>query len=205
MKDTIKMVAALVIFATAACVGLAFVYEGTKPVIAQRQKADLDAALKGLFPDADTFEEVSLSSGNPAVRFDAAYSAKQGGQLSGVAVQAASGGFNDDITILAGIGGDGSITGVKILANTETPGLGANAAKANYYVDKAGGTTFYGQFKGMSGSIAVQKDGGNVVAITAATITSRAIALAVNEAAKAGAAWLAAANLAVAGFVKGGN
>ncbi|MDR0639754.1 MAG: RnfABCDGE type electron transport complex subunit G [Spirochaetaceae bacterium] len=195
MKDTIKMVAALVIFATAACVGLAFVYEGTKPVIAERAKADLDAALRELFPDADTFEEISLSSGNPAVRFDAAYSAKKGGQLSGVAVQAASGGFNDDITVLAGIGQGGSITGVKILSNTETPGLGANAAKANYYVDKDNGTTFYGQFKGMTANIAVQKDGGKVVAITAATVTSRAVTLAVSEAAKTGAAWLAAANL----------
>ena len=195
MKDTIKMVSALVIFATVACVGLAFVYEGTKPVIAERAKADLDAALQELFPDADTFEEISLSSSNPAVRFDAVYSAKKGGQLNGVAVQAASGGFNDDITILAGIGSDGSITGVKILANTETPGLGANAAKPNYYVDKDNETTFYGQFKGMTTNIAVQKDGGRVIAITAATITSRAVTLAVSEAVKAGAAWLAAADL----------
>jgi electron transport complex protein RnfG len=195
MKDTIKMVAALVIFATAACVGLAFVYEGTKPVIAERTKADLDAALKEIFPDADTFDEIEgLSSGNPAVRFDAAYSAKKGGAVSGVAVQAVSGGFNDDITVLIGIASGGGITGVKILANTETPGLGANAAKANYYVgNKADEITFYGQFKGMRAddTIAVQKDGGTVEAITAATITSRAVSLIVSEAAKAGAAWLA--------------
>jgi electron transport complex protein RnfG len=200
MKDTIKMVAALVLFATAACVGLAFVYEGTKPVIAERTKADLDAALKEIFPDADTFDEITgLASGNPLVRFDAAYSAKKGGTVSGVAVQAVSGGFNDDITVLAGIASGGGITGVKILSHTETPGLGANAAKANYYVDKAGGITFSGQFKGMTDNIAVQKDGGTVVAITAATITSRAVSLAVSEAAKAGAAWLAAAKRAGGG------
>jgi electron transport complex protein RnfG len=200
MKDTIKMVAALVIFATVACVGLAFVYEGTKPVIAERQKASLDAALKELFPNADSFEEIAggLAVGNSAVRVDAAYSAKTGGQMSGVAVQAASGGFNGDVTILIGIDSGGGITGVKILTHTETPGLGANAAKANYYVgDKANEITFYGQYKGMSASdnIAVQQDGGQVTAITAATITSRAVSLAVNEAAKAGSAWLA----------KGGN
>jgi electron transport complex protein RnfG len=196
MKDTIKMVAALVIFATVACVGLAFVYEGTKPVIAERAKADLNAALQEIFPDADTFDEISggLSGTNAAVRFDAAYSAKKGGQVSGVAVQAASGGFNGDITVLAGIASGGVITGVKILANTETPGLGANAAKANYYVgNKADGITFYGQFKGMTATdnITVDKDGGKVAAITAATITSRAVSLIVSESVKAGAAWLA--------------
>jgi electron transport complex protein RnfG len=199
MKDTIKMVAALVIFATVACVGLAFVYEGTQPVIAERQKADLDAALKELFPNADSFDEIAggLAVGNSAVRVDAAYSAKSGGQVSGAAVQAASGGFNDDITVLVGVDSGGKITGVKILTNTETPGLGANAGKTNYYVDKTNGTTFYGQFKGMaaSGNITVKQDGGDVAAITAATITSRAVALAVSEAAKAGSAWLA----------KGGN
>jgi electron transport complex protein RnfG len=198
MKDTIKMVAALVIFATVACVGLAFVYEGTKPVIAERQKADLDAALKELFPNADSFDEIAggLAVGNSAVRVGAAYSAKSSGQTSGIAIQAASGGFNDDITVLIGVG-SGGVTGVKILANTETPGLGSNAAKPNYYVDKENGITFYGQYKGMTASdnIAVKQDGGQVTAITAATITSRAVSLIVSEAAKAGSAWLA----------KGGN
>jgi electron transport complex protein RnfG len=200
MKDTIKMVAALVIFATVACVGLAFVYEGTKPVIAEKTEANLNAALKELFPDADTFGEIEeLSSGNPAVRFDAAYAARKDGKVGGVAVQAVSGGFNDDITVLVGIASSGGITGVKILSHTETPGLGANAAKSSYYVDKAGGITFSGQFKGMTDNIAVQKDGGNVVAITAATITSRAVALIVSESAKAGAAWLSAAKRAEGG------
>ncbi|MDR1468895.1 MAG: RnfABCDGE type electron transport complex subunit G [Spirochaetaceae bacterium] len=202
MKDTIKMVAALVIFATVACVGLAFVYEGTKPVIAERAKADLDAALKEIFPDADTFDAIEgLSGGDPAVKFNAAYSAKKGGQVSGVAIQAASGGFNGDITVLVGIASDGAITGVKILANTETPGLGANAAKESYFVNKDNGITFYGQFKGMAATdnITVQKDGGKVAAITAATITSRAVSLVVRETVQAGAAWLAAARRAEGG------
>jgi electron transport complex protein RnfG len=205
VKDTIKMVAALVIFATVACVGLAFVYEGTKPVIAERTKAGLDAALKEIFPDADGFDEArGLASGDSAVRFDAAYSAKKGGQIRGVAVQAVSGGFNDDITVLVGIASEGGVTGVKILANTETPGLGANAAKPNYYVDKADGITFYGQFKGMTvmDNIAVRQDGGDVTAITAATITSRAVASIVREAANAGAMWLAEAGT---GEEDGGN
>jgi electron transport complex protein RnfG len=60
-------------------------------------------------------------------------------------------------------------------------------------VDKPANTkTFYGQFAGMAadGSIKVTKDGGQVEAITAATITSRAAALLVNIAAETGRQWL---------------
>jgi electron transport complex protein RnfG len=195
MKDTIKMTAALVIFATIACVGLAFVYQGTQPVIAQRQKADMDAALRELFPGAGQFDEIEggLTAQSPAIRFTGAYVAVDSGAFSGAAIQAVANGFSNDITALVGVDVEGKITGVKILTNTDTPGLGANAGKENYYVgNKAEKVTFYGQFRGMTArdTIAVEKDGGPVAAITAATITSRAVALLVSEAAKAGYAWL---------------
>ena len=199
MKDMIKMVAALVIFATAACVGLAFVYEGTQTAIAERQKAELNAALQELFPEADSFDDstaafsAAAGAGNGGVRFEAAYTAKTGGTTAGAAVRAVVAGFSDDITVMAGILPDGTVSGIKILTITDTPGLGANAASSNYFVNKAGRVTFFGQFKGMSArdGIAVQKDGGGVIAITAATITSRAIAKLVAEAAASGAAFLA--------------
>jgi electron transport complex protein RnfG len=198
MKDMIKMVAALVLFATAACVGLAFVYEGTKTAIEERQKADLQAALKELFPEADSFEDSTAAFTKAAgtakngIRFEAAYTAKRGGTLAGAAIRAVVGGFNDDITVLAGIAPNGTISGIKILTITDTPGLGANAASTNYFVNKPERITFFGQFKGMSAKdgIAVEKDGGRVIAITAATITSRAISNLAAEAAAQGAAFL---------------
>jgi electron transport complex protein RnfG len=196
IKDTIKMTVALVLFAAVACAGLALVYDSTSKTIAERQKKDLDDALKGLFPEGDEFLQIddSLSSADSKAAIGASYKVRSGGNLIGVAVNASSGGFQADITALVGVDASGAITGVKILQISDTPGLGANAAKENYYVDKPKKLTFYGQFAGMKagGNIAVKKDGGGVEAITAATITSRAVALIVKNAAAAGSEWLAA-------------
>ncbi|MDR2098050.1 MAG: RnfABCDGE type electron transport complex subunit G [Spirochaetaceae bacterium] len=196
MKDTIKMTTALVLFAAVACAGLAVVYDSTSKTIAERQKKDLDDALKGLFPSGDEFSEIGggLSSADSKVSIADSYTVKSGGKLIGIAVTASSGGFQADITALVGVDTSGTISGVKILQISDTPGLGANAAKANYYVNKPKKLTFYGQFSGMKadGNIAVKKDGGDVDAITASTITSRAVSLIVKNAAAAGAKWLAA-------------
>jgi electron transport complex protein RnfG len=196
MKDTITMTVALVLFAAVACAGLAVVYDSTSKTIAERQKKDLDDALKGLFPNGDEFSEMDggLSAADSKVRIGACYTVKSGGKLAGLAVNASSGGFQADISALVGVDTAGVITGVKILQISETPGLGANASKENYYVNKPKKLTFFGQFSGMKSSdnIAVRKDGGGVEAITAATITSRAVALIVKNAARAGSEWIAA-------------
>ncbi|MDR2601986.1 MAG: FMN-binding protein [Spirochaetaceae bacterium] len=194
MKDSIKMIAALVVFALAACVGLAFVYDATLPVITENNKKKTQYAQELLFPGAQ-FKEISgqIKSGNPAVAFKDQYAAQKDGVLTGVIINSSSGGFNADIEALVGIDADGKIAGVQILVNTETPGLGANASNPKYFIDKPAKTkTFYSQFNGMdsNGKIAVEKDGGNVVAITAATISSRAVALLVAEAARAGGEWI---------------
>jgi electron transport complex protein RnfG len=196
MKDTIKMTIALVLFAAVACAGLAVVYESTSKTIAERQKKDLDDALRGLFPNGDEFQLISggLAPADGKVSIGDAYAVKSGGRVTGVAVNASAGGFQADITVLVGVDTAGTITGVKILQISDTPGLGANASKENYYVNKPKKLTFYGQFTGIKagGNIAVTKDGGTVEIITAATITSRAVALIVKNAAEAGVGWLAA-------------
>jgi len=72
---------------------------------------------------------------------------------------------------------DGQVQGISVISHTETPGLGAVAAAKN-----AKGEAFRGQFVGASGVLAVNKDGGEIDAITSATITSRAIVSGVNAA-----------------------
>ncbi|GHV19652.1 electron transport complex subunit G [Spirochaetia bacterium] len=198
MKDTVKMVAAIVIFAVVACSGLAIVYEKTKPVIENNQKQILTDALSGLFPvlNNGANEDViagGLKSNIDGVTLGDTYKIVQNGQVLGVAVTGVSGGFQDNITALVGIDTEGKITGVKVLQIADTPGLGANAAKATYFVDKPNKITFYGQFAGKSAAdnLAVTKDGGNIAAITASTITSRAVTKLVKSAADAGSGWLA--------------
>ena len=67
---------------------------------------------------------------------------------------------------------DNAVTGVSIVDHAETSGLGANCVKES----------FRNQFIGATGGLAVNKDGGTIDALTGATITSRAVTRAVNNA-----------------------
>jgi electron transport complex protein RnfG len=180
----------LALYAAAACVGLAFVYAGTKTIIDQRQEADQNAALQDLFPEADGFSEISgtVESPDPAVVFEAAYEARKGNEFAGIALRTSRASYGGAIKILVGVSAAGKITGIKILEHKDTPGLGANAASPSYYVDRAAGIHFYDQFtdKSVGDRFTVKED---VAAITAATITSRAVAESVKTAGQAAAAW----------------
>jgi electron transport complex protein RnfG len=195
MKEILKLALALACFATVACVGLAFVYASTEERIAENQTAKLNAALRDIFGEDARFAEIDgpMTGAESAVTFGRAYRAEKGNALAGIALNVSVQGFNDTITALIGVGIDGKISGVRILRNTDTPGLGANASSSSYFVDKPANTkTFYGQFAGMdAGSLKVKKDGGQVEAVTAATITSRAVSLLVNAAGDTGKEWLA--------------
>ncbi len=191
MLNMLKLGLVLAAYSVVACVGLAFVYAGTKTVIEQRQKADLEAALKDLFPGADQFKDVSgtFASPDPSVAFDREYLASSGDEILGLAVRGLGASYGGKITILAGVGVDRKISGVKILDNKDTPGLGANAASPTYFVDKTAGLTFYGQFAGKSINDPFQVKG-DVIAITASTITSKAVTGAVKAIAVAANAWM---------------
>lgn len=95
---------------------------------------------------------------------------------TGYAVKVTPGGFDKEITMMVGIS-QGKVLGISIISHTETAGLGAVAAAKN-----AAGQAFRDQFAGLSGVLAVTKDGGQVDAITGATITSRAVVTGINAA-----------------------
>jgi electron transport complex protein RnfG len=196
MKEILKLALALACFATVACVGLAFVFASTEERIEENKTAKLNIARKDIFGEDAVFREVKepIAGAESAVSFGTAYRADKGNALAGIVLEISGQGFNDAVTALVGVGIDGNIVGVRVLANTDTPGLGANASSPSYFVDKPANTrTFYGQFAGMAadGAINVTKDGGKVEAITAATITSRTVSLMVNTAGTVGREWLA--------------
>ena len=113
---------------------------------------------------------------------DAELSAQQSvlsGDENGTAIKVAVDGFGGKMIVMVGFAQDGTILGYKILEHQETPGLGDKAAWWFQAADKPGqnviGRQATGQFK-------VSKDGGDVDAITAATISSRAFLKALNDA-----------------------
>ena len=92
--------------------------------------------------------------------------------LIGYVATASSKGYGGDVDVMIGYDLNGKMTGVTILDNSETAGLGANCTKEEWL----------SQFVGMSGKLSVKKDGGDVDALTSATITSRAVCSAINKA-----------------------
>ena len=103
----------------------------------------------------------------------------QGNDL-GAAVESTTGGFGGDLKVLVGFDPEGNILGYTLLEHAETPGLGA---KADKWFQKGQKGDIIG--KNPAEPLTVSKDGGQVDAITASTITSRAFLLAVNNAYKA--------------------
>ena len=104
--------------------------------------------------------------------------ANAAGEPIGVAVESASQGFSNDVKVLVGLDNEGTIKGYTILEHEETPGLGARAVDWFQAGQK-------GDIIGKQPSkekLTVSKDGGQIDAITAATITSRAFLKAVNNA-----------------------
>lgn len=96
------------------------------------------------------------------------------GNQVGYVFTAGAKGYGGTVSVMVGLDNEGVITGVEILSHAETPGLGANAVKPD----------FKNRFLGKSGTLTVDKvsnDGQNIQAITAATITSKAVTAAVNS------------------------
>lgn len=100
------------------------------------------------------------------------------GSPVGTAVSVVAQGFGGDMKILVGFSPTGEILGYTVLSNAETPGLGA---KVTTWFQKNHEGDIVGKNPGKD-NLTVRKDGGEVDAITASTITSRAFLNAVSQA-----------------------
>jgi len=148
---------------------LAGVYPLTKEPIDAAAKAKNEAAIKEVLPDvAVTIEEErTVDFEGASYTYNLAYDDL--GNTVGCAINVAPSGFGGPISIKVGFDINGVIWNTKVLSQAETPGLGAKCVEP----------AFSDQFKGFDPAqktLAVKKDGGDVDAITASTITSRAYA-----------------------------
>ena len=162
---------------------LAYVNELTKGPIAEANAKTLNEALKEVLPEftnnpvAECDTVFSEKDGKKIVDF-IIYPAKNGDQWVGTAVEAKSMGFGGELKVLVGFDAEGKIYNYSLLSHAETPGLGSKAADWFKEGNK-------GSINGMNPGeqpLTVSKDGGQVDAITASTITSRAFLNAVNAA-----------------------
>ncbi len=175
---------------------LAYVNELTKGPIAEANAKTLNEALKKVLPEftnnpvAESDTIFSEKDGKKVVDF-IVYPAKKGEEWVGSAVESKAMGFGGELKVLVGFDAKGKIYNYSLLAHTETPGLGSKADKwfGAYDATKGEKAVTHEMSKksiiGMSpgeGELKVSKDGGQVDAITASTITSRAFLNAINKA-----------------------
>ncbi|MBU1702295.1 MAG: RnfABCDGE type electron transport complex subunit G [Candidatus Eisenbacteria bacterium] len=188
MRDQIWfMVLVLAVVGSLAGMALSAVKSVTDPVIEKRIletkiKPSLDDFFGPLQPDNDVIaDRIVLDLGKDSrgrkLRLSV-FTAKKGGKVIGAALQTAGGGYGGDIQVLTAFDlVQEEILGVKTLDQKETQGLGARVAN-----DKE---PFIQQFKGMkfSSGIKLRANGGEVDAISGASISSTAYAEAVDRAA----------------------
>ncbi len=123
-----------------------------------------------VLPDGASFSEVTVMDNG--ITYCTGYD-KIGNEI-GYVFTGGSKGYGGTVSVMVGMDNEGKIVGLEILSHSETPGLGANATKAD----------FKDRFAGKSGELTVDKvsnSGQNIQAITAATITSKAVVSAVNS------------------------
>jgi electron transport complex protein RnfG len=160
----INMVLSLVLISMTLSAALGFVYLKTKgPIeIASRQK-EINA-IKQVVPDFDSDPMANMTEKDGVV----IYQLKKGNNPAGFAIKTFTDkGFAGHIEIMAGFKPDGTINSVTVLSHKETPGLG----------NKMTDPKFSDQFINKNPAsfiLKVKKDGGQVDAITAATVSSRA-------------------------------
>ena len=169
----LRLAVTLLLISGVMAAALAGVNSITAPKIEQLNYEKTQAAVSAVLPGGG--DEVAA----PAV--DLVSKVYKG--ANGYAVEVTPSGFDNTITMMVGVDNSGNVTGISIISHTETAGLGAVAAATT-----SAGEAFRAQFVGLNGSVSVTKDGGQVEAITSATITSRAVCAGVNAALAAVAA-----------------
>lgn len=157
---------------------LAYVNQLTAEPIAEAEARALSDAVRAVVPgfDNDPIAEQKIQKVN-GVDY-AVYPATKGGTYIGAAIEASTMGFGGTLRVLVGFDAEGNIFDYSLLSHAETPGLGS---KADSWFKKGGKGDIIGMNPGKA-PLAVDKDGGQVDAITASTITTRAFLSAVNAA-----------------------
>ncbi|MDR0502769.1 MAG: RnfABCDGE type electron transport complex subunit G [Treponema sp.] len=174
MNYILRPAAALLITAVIVVAALSVVYNLTlEPIEKQKQKTQ-EAAIRDVLPGTTDFREIQIENTGDIT---AVFECTSGGTLTGYVVRLSPEGYSGNIDLITGISASSEkISGMRIMRHSETPGLGALAVKENFYRQ-------YDNRALAPLSVTRTSPGVNdIQAITSATITTRAVTKAVNEA-----------------------
>jgi electron transport complex protein RnfG len=163
-----NMLMTLLVISLAASLALGGVYNLTREPIAAAVKAKQEMAIRAVVPEFDSLaaEKIAAAGTSDSLTYVRAY--KQGKQVA-IAIESISrrGYDSTPIKVMIGILPDGKINNIAVVQQKETPGLGTKMAEPKFKDEFNGKDPSTFKFK-------VKKDGGDVDAISAATISSRA-------------------------------
>jgi Na+-translocating ferredoxin:NAD+ oxidoreductase subunit G len=168
-----NMVITLFVITFIAATALGFVYDITKDTIELSKMKAQSEAIENILPEfkelGETFKVVDESSGDTIELFPAF----SDGEMVGIAVKTFTNlGFSGFISVMAGIDKEGNFSGYEVLEHSETPGLGSKMNE--WFRDTENPSQCIIGKNPRSYKFEVSKDGGDIDAITASTITSRA-------------------------------
>lgn len=176
-KDTLlNMFVALFVICVVSGGVLGVVYSATKGPIAKAENAKKTEAIENVLPKFNELKETKVKSAmeDIDIPFYLAYDADN--NFIGAAVETFTNkGFSGNVSLMVGILADGTVNNISVLQHAETPGLGSKMTEASFKDQ-------FNNKNAASFNFKVKKDGGDVDAITAATISSRAFCDAVNRA-----------------------
>lgn len=206
MSDIIKLTVTLVIISIAAGLAIAFTNGKTEEKIIQQKMQAEQLALKSVFPNGS---EISAIENDTLIK-EKYWTSSKSGNINGYAFKGSGRGFSSDIEFIAGVDPEGKILGLVILSQAETPGLGTRIEEvvSKKFIWTAFSKSenevkalpwFTEQFRGITvrQDIGIDKTGewhlksdneksdlltkNNVSALTGATISTKAVILAVKK------------------------
>lgn len=175
MKDIFRLGAILFVICAVAALMLGLTNNITEPVIEQRNIQANNESRQEVLQIAEEFSEVKDVKGD---LIEEVYQGTKGGEVVGYTIKTTPKGYGGKVEVMVGISNDGKISGVKIGNHSETPGLGSKSAEPSFK-DQYNGKSTKKQLNVVKGNASNEND---IVAISGATITSKAVTAGVNAA-----------------------
>ncbi len=180
-KYIIKLTVTLLVTCVVVAGLLGLVNKVTLPNITAANERKTAEAIQKVMPDmdgspatVDVTDEMAAAASGAGASVTEAYEAQAGGSTIGYALKIVSSGSQGNIEMMVGIDTEGVVTGVSIVNNSETAGIGSRVmANENGVLD---------QFQGKSAADGTLTVGSNVTAITGATVSTRGVTTGVNAA-----------------------
>jgi len=180
MRELFRLTIVLTIICCGAALSLAYVYNLTKEPIAYQQRLKKIKAINAVFPEYEGAPGLQMVDipyckdeevGDLCRQF---YLIKNNDLTLGTAFEVSASGYGGKIDIMIGVVSESTISGIKIINHSETPGLGANITKQDFYKNFTGKNL-------INTNWSLKKNGGDVDQVSGATISSTTIMDAVHD------------------------